>query len=197
MNYKKPLRFLPVFSLLVLFSLGQVGCGVKVEEEPAAPPPSPPVPQPTAVEGAPPVRLQQSQAGSVLILEEVVEGDTSPVGAPTPLKRQPPDYDPFQDQHVRLYVRDVDPSLKAATQVALSSGGQVINYPIKGFENMGPHERTLVFDIRTYRPFLKKLQSIGRVEHPEIAPSDFVTVRLTVLREEAPAASRAAPTPAS
>ena len=178
--------------LPVLFLLVPGGCGVKVEEEPAAPPaPAPtPVPKTAAPQDEPPIRLRQGQAGSVLILEEGGEGAP---GEAKPKKRLPPNYDPFQDQHVKVYVEEVGPSLKSAVQTAISSGGQVINHPIKGFENMGPNERTLVFDIRTYRPFLKKLRAVGRVEHPEIVRSDFVTVRLTILKEgEAPPAPEAA-----
>lgn len=179
-----------VLILITLIALKQISCGVREgEKEAGITSPASPVLKATPFEKKA-IRLQQSQAGSVLILEEETAVEAQPVsrgkGAGSPLRppeRRMPDYNPFQDQHVRVYAKEVQPALEEAARIALSSGGQVINYPIKGFENMGPHERTLVFDIRTYRLFLERLQSLGRVEHPMIVRSDFVTVRLTVLPE--------------
>ena len=94
-----------------------------------------------------------------------------------------PDYRPFQDQRVKLFVPEVESALPRAVEIAQGSGGQVINYPIKGFENMGPNEKTIVFDMRTYDSFLTKLRALGRIEHPPVIRSDYVTVRLTLLPE--------------
>ncbi len=196
MKYKKSLWFCSALIPAALFLLVPAGCGVKVEEDKAPPIARIPdlTPKTTAPREETPVRLLQGQAGSVLILEE---GEAEETGeAPEAKKRRPPTYDPFQDQHVKVYVKEVEPSLKEAVQTATSSGGQIINHPVKGFEKMGPNERILVFDIRTYRSFLKKLEAVGMVEYQEIVQSDFVTVRLTILKEEEALPSpEATPTP--
>ncbi len=138
------------------------------------------------------IRLRQSKSGSVLILEEKTEVKTAK-GEPSrkdaglsdrPVAPLPSGYKAFRDQHVRLYVKDVPAGLKDAVMVAQAASGQLINYPIKGFKNMGPNEKTLVFDARTYPVFIKKLETLGKVEQPEVGPSDFITVRLTVLAQE-------------
>ena len=133
------------------------------------------------------IKLEQSSSGGVLILDEgeeskktVPSGDEGLSGK----KRPRPPFPAFRDQHVKLYAADVTSALPEAVRLAAASGAQVINYPIKGFENMGPNEKTLVFDYRTFGPYLKKLSSLGRIEHPKIERSEFVTVRLTVLSEE-------------
>lgn len=135
------------------------------------------------------IRLRQAKSGSVLILEEPVSdknnlasGDDSLSGRPAePL---PPGYKAFRDQHIKLYLDNISIGLNKAVEAAQASSGEVINHPIKGFENMGPNEKTLVFDSRTYPSFVEKLKLLGKVESPEIGPSDYITVRLTVLKEE-------------
>lgn len=158
---------------LVVITLRLTSCAsAPASGTPPAPALSPsPAPAPTAV---PPVRLRQGPSGSVLVLEE--EGS-----APAPEG----DYDPFQDHLVTLRVGDVSAALPRAVDLALAGGAQPINYPVKGFENLGPNERVLVFDIRTYRPFLEKIAEIGRVECLPLKRSDYVTVRLTVVAEDA------------
>ncbi len=134
------------------------------------------------------IHLRQAKSGSVLILEEPAvdkidasSEDDSLSGRPAaPL---PPGYKAFRDQHIKLYVEDIPTGLNKAVELAQASSGQVINHPIKGFENMGPNEKTLVFDSRTYPAFVEKLKPLGKVECPEIGPSDYITVRLTVLEE--------------
>ena len=134
------------------------------------------------------IQLRQAKSGSVLILEEpesakkdLAPEDDSLSGRPAePL---PAGYKAFRDQHIKLYVDNLPTGLNKAVQMAQDSSGQVINHPIKGFENMGSNEKTLVFDSRTYPLFVKKLKSLGKVECPEIGPSDYITVRLTVMEE--------------
>ena len=135
------------------------------------------------------IHLRQSKSGSVLILEEPAseKKDSSPKDdslSGRPAEKLPTGYKAFRDQHIKLYVDDVQTGLDKALEVAQASSGQVINHPIKGFENMGPNEKTLVFDSRTYPSFLKKLKSLGKVESPELGPSDYITVRLTVLEKQ-------------
>lgn len=173
---------IPVLVLLVGY-----GCSDKVD----TPCGSTPVPesksQPSDEPDSGTIRLRQAKTGSVLILEEPAtpeksadQGDDSLSGRPAePL---PAGYRAFRDQHIKLYVDDVAAALGQAVQAARAASGEVINHPIKGFENMGPNEKTLVFDSRTYPMFVKKLKLIGEVESPEIGPSDYVTVRLTVLK---------------
>jgi hypothetical protein len=160
--------------ILIVLTLRLTSCSA-VPGRGAVPVPAPvlsPTPTPVSTPEDRPVRLRQSQSGSVLVLEE--EG-----AAPAPAG----DYDPFQDHLVTLRVRDVAAGLPQALDLALAAGAQAISYPVKGFENLGPNERVLVFDIRTYRPFLEKLGSLGRVEYAPLARSDYVTVRLTVVAE--------------
>jgi len=134
------------------------------------------------------IQLRQAKSGSVLILEEP-EVDKKDLGSEDdslsgrPAAPLPPGYKAFRDQHIKLYVKDIPTGLSKAVQLAQASSGQVINHPIKGFENMGPNEKTLVFDSRTYPAFVEKLKPLGKVECPEIGPSDYITVRLTVLEE--------------
>ncbi len=162
------------------------GCS---EKEDSSTQVSPPPAAKAAVEPkADDIHLRQSKSGSVLILEEPAGDkkaadpkDNSLSGRPA--KKLPSGYKAFRDQHIKLYVDDLPTGLDRAVQMAQDSSGQVINHPIKGFENMGPNEKTLVFDSRTYPSFLKKLKSLGKVECPEIGPSDYITVRLTVMEE--------------
>ncbi len=134
------------------------------------------------------IHLRQAKSGSVLILEEPASDkkgsapdDDSLSGRPAePL---PAGYKAFRDQHIKLYVEDIPTGLDKAVEVARASSGQVINHPIKGFENMGPNEKTLVFDSRTYPSFLEKLKSLGKVDSPEVGPCDYVTVRLTLIEK--------------
>ena len=135
------------------------------------------------------IHLRQSKSGSVLILEEPASNKKGPVPeddslSGRPAKKLPTGYKAFRDQYIKLYVDDIPAGLDKAVQAAQASSGQVINHPIKGFENMGPNEKTLVFDSRTYPSFLKKLKSLGKVESPEVGPSDYITVRLTVLEKQ-------------
>ena len=167
---------------LVLF-LGGGGC--KQEDgSSSAPPESKSVGEKNVAD----IHLRQAKSGSVLILEEpesakkdLAPEDDSLTGRPA--KKLPAGYKAFRDQHIKLYVGDVPTGLEKAVEVARASSGQVIPHDIKGFEKMGPNEKTLVFDSRTYPSFLKKLKSLGKVECPEIGPSDYITVRLTVLEE--------------
>jgi len=169
---------------LVLF-LGGGGC--KQEAGSSSAPPE--LESKSAVENdAADIHLRQSKSGSVLILEEPAgdKKDATPKDdslSGRPAKKLPAGYKAFRDQHIKLYVDDIPTGLDKAVQMAQDSSGQVINHPIKGFENMGPNEKTLVFDSRTYPSFLKKLKSLGKVECPEIGPSDYITVRLTVMEE--------------
>ena len=173
------LAALSVILLIIPLALHQIGCEQKKGDD------IPAVSAPTPGEKAEPVKLRKSSHGSVLILDEGTgKGKDSAAGQDIPpAQRKLPDYRPFQDQQVKLFVPDVKSSLAQAVKVAQESGGQVITYSIKGFENMGPNEKTLVFDMRSYSPFLKKLQTLGRIEHPPIIRSDYVTVRLTLLPE--------------
>ena len=151
----------------------------------AAPPPRT---TPTSEEEAENIRLQQSSSGGVFILEEGDDAKKKPPAGKEGLddrRRPPAKYPAFRDQHVTVYVDAVGPALEEAVKLAVSSGAQVINHPIKGFENMGPNERTLLFDYRTFRPYLKKLEAVGKIEHPKVERSEFVTVRLTVLSDQA------------
>ncbi len=160
------------------------GCERESPPPPAARTPVPEKPGSKLQESSENITLQTSASGGVLILEEGEDQKKSPPGGDDGLSgRKPPpaDYPAFRDQHVKIYAAEVDPALNRAVQLAATSGAQVIDYPIKGFENMGPNEKTLVFDYRTFRPYLKKIGSLGRIEHPEIERSDYVTVRLTVL----------------
>jgi len=167
----------------VALSLGWGCC--KQEDSPCqkSPEPTPASLDEKEVDG---IHLRQAKSGSVLILEEPAvdkedlgSEDDSLSGRPAaPL---PPGYKAFRDQHIKLYVEDIPTGLNKAVQLAQASSGQVINHPIKGFENMGPNEKTLVFDSRTYPAFVEKLKPLGKVECPEIGPSDYITVRLTVL----------------
>ena len=173
------LAALLVLLLIIPLALHQIGCEQKKREK------IPAVSAPTPGEKPAPVKLRKSSHGSVLILDEGTGKGKAPAAGQDipPAKRKLPDYRPFQDQQVKLFVPDVKSALPQAVKVAQESGGQVITYSIKGFENMGPNEKTLVFDMRSYPPFLKKLESLGRIEHPPLIRSDYVTVRLTLLSE--------------
>ena len=163
------------------------GCGpCPVEDDSAAPPPTP-----SLETKVPPVRLQEASAGGVLILEE----DDYDSGIPGPAEGGdglserpaaplPEGHQGFRDHHLVLYVSDTSAGLAEAIQAATESGGQLINYPISGFEDLGPDERTLVFDARTYPDFIRRLESLGDAEYAELGSSDFVTVRLTVREKE-------------
>ncbi len=140
---------------------------------------------------APPIRLQPATGSGVLILEEDTDaswqqeqapGDEDLSGRPAP--PLPPGHQGFRDHHVTIYVADTASGLETALRAASASGGQVITHPISGFENLGPNERTLVFDARTYPSFLQRLESQGEAEYSEIGSSDFVTVRLTVIEKK-------------
>ena len=163
---------------LIAFSLFQVGCEFKPEEKDTSlsaftpPPPSSPAP----VGEAPAAKLRRSRMSSVLVLDEPEGAGEKPAG-PAPQR-------PFQDQHVKLRVPEVPTGLRKSVELTLASGGQLINHPVKGFDNMGPHEKILVFPLANYRNFLRRLQALGTVEHPPLINSDFVTVRLTVLPQE-------------
>ncbi|MFH1038556.1 MAG: hypothetical protein V1789_07825 [PVC group bacterium] len=180
MAHHESWRYLPALLGLLLLLPPVTGAG----EEPAAP---------AAGQEVAPIRLEQSKSGSVLILEEDETGaapkdpavkDDGLSGQPAPAL--PPGHRAFRDQHVRFYVEDLPTGLDRAIKAAAASGGQLITYPIKGFDNMGPNERTLVFDARVYPSFLTKLEALGTVESPELGPSDFITVRLTVLKKKEP-----------
>lgn len=162
---------------VIVFSLCQLGCEFKPEEKTSPSPAFTPAPSPrlTPVAEAAPAKLRRSRMSSVLVLDEPEEAAGKPAG--------PPSSRAFQDQQAKLYVQEVSSALKKAVDLTLASGGQLISYPIKGFENMGPHERILIFPLVQYRNFLARLQTLGRVEHPPLISSDYVTVRLTVLRE--------------
>ena len=162
------------------------GCGpCPVDDRPAAPPVPTPVPEAEAE--APPIRLQPASGSGVLILEEDSDASWQQETAPDdeglsgqPAPPLPAGHQGFRDHPVVLYVPDPAAGLKNAAQAAAATGGQVINYPISGFENLGPDERILVFDARTYQSFLQRVRAQGEAVYSEIGPSDFVTVRLTV-----------------
>ena len=170
-----------IFGWLVLAIAWLVlnGCGPGPEEACSAASPTP-----AAEEKAPPIRLQAASGSGVLILEEEGATDREPDEDDSLSEKPPPPLPPghrgFRDHHVVLFVPDQAVGLTAALQAATASGGQVITYPIAGFEDLGPEERTLVFDSRTYPEFLRKIESLGEAEYSAIGPSDFVTVRLTV-----------------
>ena len=174
---------LPIVFILLAVA---AGCDRKCPA-PAATTPAPDSSASADEEKVEKIKLEQSSSGGVLILDEGDTGDTQATGADDGLsgKKKPRvDYPPFRDQHVKLYVDNINSAFPEAVRMASASGAQVIDYAIKGFENMGPNEKTLVFDYRTFRPYLKKISALGRVEHLPIERSDFVTVRLTVLSEE-------------
>ena len=186
MEYRRAWRLL-FGAMLAVSLIVQNGCDRKSEETSESSPPT--GEKVDAGEEGVGVRLAQSKSGSVLILEEPDVGKTAPAAkddslSGRPATKLPAGYKAFRDQHVRIYVGDIQAGLEEALKVAVASGGQVINHPVKGFDNMGPNERTLVFDYRTYPSFLERLQAQGKVVHPEIGPCDYVTVRLTVLEEE-------------
>ncbi len=162
------------------------GCGPgPVEERPVAP--AAKTPLPAAEAGAPPIRLQPASGSGVLILEEDSDASWQQEPAPDdeglsgrPAPPLPAGHQGFRDHHVVFYVSDPAAGLENALRTAAATGGQVINYPISGFENLEPDERILVFDARTYQSFLRRLRAQGEAVYSEIGPSDFVTVRLTV-----------------
>ena len=161
------------------------GCGKQEEGSVSSPPES----KSAVKKDVGDIHLRQAKSGSVLILEEPAteKKDSSPDEDDSlsgrPAEPLPAGYKAFRDQHIKLYVEDIPTGLGKAIEVAQASSGQVINHPIKGFENMGPNEKTLVFDSRTYSSFLEKLKSLGKVESPEVGPCDYVTVRLTLIAE--------------
>jgi len=147
------------------------GCGPgPVEERPVAP--AAKTPLPAAEAGAPPIRSDASWQ------QEPAPDDEGLSGRPAP--PLPAGHQGFRDHHVVFYVSDPAAGLENALRTAAATGGQVINYPISGFENLEPDERILVFDARTYQSFLRRLRAQGEAVYSEIGPSDFVTVRLTV-----------------
>lgn len=162
------------------------GCGpCPVEERTAATPAKIPIPE--AEPEAPPIRLQPAAGSGILILEdggdaawrqEQAPADEELSGRPTP--SLPAVHQGFRDHHVILYVPDPAAGLENALQAAAATGGRVISYLISGFEDLGPDERTLVFEARIYQSFLQRLRAQGETVYSEIGPSDFVTVRLTV-----------------
>jgi len=178
-----------VFGWLVILGLLPLlaGCGPCPEKErPAAPPASTPASAADSA-AAPPIRLQAASGSGVLILEEEAAIARRKGSAPDgdglsdrPAPPLPPGHQGFRDHHVIVYVSDPAAGLDQALRAAAATGGQVITYPIAGFENLGPNERTLVFDARTYPSFLGRIEAIGEADYPEIGSSDFVTVRLTV-----------------
>ena len=183
MEYRRRWRLL--FGTAVAVSLiVQSGCDKKSQE--ASEQPLSAGEEVEAEEEVVGVRLTQSKSGSVLVLEEPEAKQKEPSSKDNglsgrPARKLPAGYKTFRDQHVHFYAKDIQTGLKDALQSASAAGGRVITHPVKGFDNMGPNERTLVFDARTYPSFLKRLQSQGKVEHPEIGPCDYVTIRLTVL----------------
>ncbi len=164
------------------------GCGpCPVEDRPGAAAAVTPAAEEQGEDSSPPIRLQPASGSGVLILEEETDAswqqepaseDEDLSGRPAP--PLPPGHQGFRDHHVILYVSDPAAGMEGAIRAATASGGQLITHPISGFENLGPNERTLVFDARTYPSFLQRLESQGEAEYSEIGPSDFVTVRLTV-----------------
>ncbi len=166
-------------SLLIL-----AGCGpCPVDERPAAPP----APTPAAGPEEPRVRLQEADGSGILILEEDTDAAWDSERAPDddglserPAPPLPPGYQTFRDHHVTLYVADPEAGLEAALRAAPASGGQVINHPVSGFEDLGPGEKILVFDARTYPSYLQRIRELGEAVYQEIGPAEFVTVRLTV-----------------
>lgn len=182
---KQRLGTLLVWTVVIGAGLVLSGCGpCPVDERPAAPSPSP---VPEAGPAAPQIRLQPAAGSGVLILEEDAEASWQQESATTDAglsgREAPPlpaGHQGFRDHHVILYAPDPAVGLENALRAASATGGQLITYPISGFEDLGPDERTLVFDARTYPSFLKRLQSAGEAVYSEIGPCDFVTVRLTV-----------------
>jgi hypothetical protein len=178
-----------------------VGCGTclalaacgpcPVEDDPGGAAAPTPVPAGETEPAAPPIRLQPASGSGVLILEEDTEAAWQQEPAPEdedlsgrPAPPLPPGHQGFRDHHVTIYVSDTAAGLEDALRAATAAGGQLITHPISGFENLGPNERTLVFDARTYPVFLQRLESQGEAEYSEIGPSDFVTVRLTVIEKK-------------
>ncbi len=180
------------FVRLVIWAgfLALAGCGpCPVEERSAPPPPATPAPEPAAE--LPPVRLQPAAGSGVLILEEESDAAWQQQPAPDdegltarPAPPLPPGHQGFRDHQVILYVADPAAGLDGALRAAVATGGQVITYPISGFEDLGPDERVLVFDARTYPHFLRRLRELGEAEYSELGSSDFVTVRLTVRKKK-------------
>ncbi len=135
----------------------------------------------------PPIRLQPAPGSGVLILEEEADASWQAEPAPEgddlsgrPALPLPPGHQGFRDHHIILYVSNPTTGMEDALRAATAAGGQLITHPISGFENLQANEKTLVFDARTYPSFLQRLQKQGEAVYPEIGPSDFVTVRLTV-----------------
>lgn len=175
---------IPAIAVLSGTLLILAGCGpCPVEERSAAPP----APSPVAGPEAPGVRLQESAGSGVLILEEDTDATWDSDPAPEddglserPAPPLPPGHQVFRDHHVTLYVSDPAAGLEAALGAAAASGGQVINYQVSGFEDLGPGEKILVFDARTYPSFLQRIRELGEAVYTDIGPAEFVTVRLTV-----------------
>lgn len=177
-------RNIPATVVLLGTLLILAGCGpCPVAERSAAPPGPTPVTGPEA----PRVRLQEASGSGILILEEDTDASWDSEPDPDddglgerPAPPLPSGHKTFRDHHVTLYVSDPAAGLEAALGAAAATGGQVINYPISGFEDLGPDERTLVFDARVYPSFLRRIREEGEVAYPEIGSAEFVTVRLTV-----------------
>ncbi len=166
-----------VIAAAALLILVQSGCGPAPEPAPAATP-APvvtPAPAAAAVTPAAPsgIRFRAARTGGVLIVEE-------PEGAPAP----PASRRPFQDHFVVIKVADPDAALPALEGLLGEMGGSAIGYPVKGFENLQPNERLALFDQRDYQGFLQALEKLGKVEYPPLDDSDFITVRLTLLKAE-------------
>lgn len=177
-------RLESIFGLLLIWAgfLALAGCGpCPVEERSVSPPPAAPAAEPPAV------RLQPAAGSGVLILEEDVDASWQQQPSPDedglaerPAPPLPSGHQGFRDHHVVFYAADPAAGVEDALQAAAAAGGQVISYPISGFEDLGPDERVLVFDARTYPHFLRRLGELGEAVYAEVGPSDFVTVRLTV-----------------
>ena len=175
---------------LVFCGVGLVlaGCGpCPIEQGPGATGKPTPTVEAELEISKPSIRLQPAPGSGVLILEEETDASWEAEPAPEgddlsgrPAPPLPPGHQGFRDHHVILYVSNPTTGMEDALQAATATGGQLITHPISGFENLQPNERTLVFDARTYPSFLQRLQKQGEAVYPEIGPSDFVTVRLTV-----------------
>jgi len=162
---------LAAVSLMVLFG---AGCGdgscPPGEDVAVTAPTVPPQPAPTR----PLPRLRAGRTGGILIVEE-------PEGLP-PRKNPPPEA--WGDHFVTIVVADSVGTLDRIDSLVGELGGSIIGHPVKGFENMGPNEKLVLFDGRVYPIFLERLKEIGQLKHPPVQDAEFITARLTVTEKK-------------
>ncbi|HOO76837.1 MAG TPA: zf-HC2 domain-containing protein [bacterium] len=167
-----------VLAAVVVLVMTQVGCdggscpvAPSGSGEAAAAPTAPPATPPAAAHP----RLRSAPSGGVLIIEEPEGGPSS--GGPPPEMV-------FQDHFVTLTSSDPGTALVAVENTVGELGGQLIGYPITGFENVEENERVVVFDLGGYKDFLDRLKTLGELTYEPVKNSEFVTAKVTVVPEQ-------------